>query len=733
MRGTIRWQVLGLLLLSVPAPAQKRQYTMAEAVNGLAGPLAPKGGKSAQWRPGTHLLYYKLADTLKVYNADRFKIDTADVNGFHGQLINARDASLGLKNGATFIGSSRTYYQKDDSLYVTFTQDGEKTPYGQMVKAALPKGAANLQFHPVTGGAAFTEGNNLFYTDLSQPTVSVTTDTDPNIVNGQAVHRNEFGIETGIFFSPKGKYLAYYRMDQTMVKDYPVIDWSEIPAKNTNVKYPMAGDSSHQVTLEVYNITTQQTITLKTGEREKDHYLTCVTWSPDEKYIYIAILNRGQNHLWLNKYSAVTGEKVKTLFEEKSDKYVEPQHPLSFLPGSNTQFIWWSQRDGYMHLWLCDEEKNTIKCLTPGDYVVNELIGFNKRTGEALITSAKEDPREKHGYAVNWKNGKMRRLDTEPGTHTYMASEDGEYLFDVFTSEWIKWIEGAFHGSRIVARWGRVIDVQGKVVKSILDAPDPLQDFERPELQNKSIIAQDGTLLYGKLILPANFDKKKKYPVIVYLYNGPHVQLVKNAFPASGNLWYEYMAQHGYIVWVMDGRGSSNRGLKFEQATFRHLGTVEMEDQLRGVEYLKSLPFVDSTRMGVHGWSFGGFMTTSLMLRHPGVFKVGVAGGPVMDWRMYEIMYGERYMDTPQENPEGYKEAALFDKAKNLKGKLLLIHGTQDATVVWQHSINFLKAAVDQNVQVDYFVYPGYEHNVRGKDRVHLMQKVTDYFDQFLK
>ena len=281
--------------------------------------------------------------------------------------------------------------------------------------------------------------------------------------------------------------------------------------------------------------------------------------------------------------------------------------------------------------------------------------------------------------------------------------------------------------------------VDGKIIKILIDSPNPLAEYDRPTIRPVTLFVKPNaenkqtTLLRGNLILPTHFDSTKKYPVIVYLYNGPHVQLVKNAFPASGNLWYEYLAQHGYIVWVMDGRGSSNRGLKFEQATFRHLGTVEMEDQLRGVEFLKSLSFVDTTRMGVHGWSFGGFMTTSLMLKHPGVFKVGVAGGPVMDWRMYEIMYGERYMDTPEENPEGYKEAALFDKAKNLKGKLLLIHGTQDATVVWQHSVKFLKASVDQGVQVDYFVYPGYEHNVRGKDRVHLMQKVTDYFDQYLK
>ena len=206
-----------------------------------------------------------------------------------------------------------------------------------------------------------------------------------------------------------------------------------------------------------------------------------------------------------------------------------------------------------------------------------------------------------------------------------------------------------------------------------------------------------------------------------------------NRCPASGNLWYDYMAQNGYVVWVMDGRGSSNRGLEFEQAIFRNLGEVEMADQMKGVEFLKSKSFVDGERMGIHGWSYGGFMTTSFMLRQPDVFKAGVAGGPVLDWSMYEVMYGERYMDTPETNPAGYANSLLMDKTQNLKGKLLLIHGTDDPVVVWQHSVNFLRNAVSNGVQVDYFVYPGYEHNVRGKDRVHLMQKITDYFDLWLK
>lgn len=703
--------ISSLLSITIHVSAQHKQYTMAEATNGIANSLAPKGIKAGQWRPGTHQFFYK----------DQFDRSTSyfpvndDSNGTQKDPI--LSVAERYKN-CSWLSKNSFYKYSNDTLYMESLEDKSGSRTSESASWKLPGNAKNLTVFGYSQ-FAYTLENNLYYGINSKDSyVQLTSDSDPDIINGQAVHRNEFGIDKGIFFSPKGNFIAYYRMDQTMVADYPVIDWSVVPAKNTNVKYPMAGGVSHQVTIQVYNIKTRETIALQTGT-PKDHYLTCVTWSPDEKYIYLAILNRGQNHLWLNQYNARTGEKVKTIFEETDPKYVEPQHPLTFLPGSNTQFVWWSQRDGYMHLWLCDLVTNRMKCLTPGRYVVSDLLAINEKQKEILFTSGKEDPREKHGYAVNWKTGTIRRLDTEAGTHNYIASQDGAYLYDVLT------------GSGIPKKT-LIRSISGKIVTVLMESPNPLADYERPKIMEKILKASDGTSLYGRLILPTNFDETKKYPVIVYLYNGPHVQQIKNGFPESGNLWYEYLAQHGYVVWTMDGRGSSNRGQKFEQAVFRKLGTIEMEDQMVGVNFLKTLPYVNAKRMGIHGWSFGGFMTTSFMLRKPDVFKVGVAGGPVMDWKMYEIMYSERYMDTPEENPKGYEDANLLTKTQNLKGKLLLIHGAQDATVVWQHSINFLKKTVDENVQVDYFVYPGYEHNVRGKDRIHLMQKITDYFNQNL-
>jgi dipeptidyl-peptidase-4 len=469
--------------------------------------------------------------------------------------------------------------------------------------------------------------------------------------------------------------------------------------------------------LGIYDIETGKTQFIKT-EGDKEQYLTSIAWTPDNKSVFIGILNRDQNNLDLNLYDVATGNLVKNLFNEKHPKFVHPTTPMMSVSGDD--FIYQTEKSGFNHLYLFNLKNGSLKPITNGDWAVTSVLGVDAKNKEIYFVSTKETPLEKHLYKVNIQNSKITRLDNENGVHSGILSPNFEYIYDSFANA-------------ETPRKVNIINTKNGKIENILNAENPLVKYDKPEVKNVTLTADDGTPLYGKLILPTNFDATKKYPVIVYLYNGPNVQLITNSFPASGNLWYDYMAQNGYVVFSMDGRGSFNRGRDFENATFGKLGTVEMEDQLKGVDYLKSLPFVDANKMGVHGWSFGGFMTTSLMLRHPDVFKVGVAGGPVIDWNMYEIMYTERYMDTPEKNPEGYKTANLLDKVQNLKGKLLMIHGAQDDVVVWQHSINFLKSAVDKGVQVDYFAYPGHPHNVIGKDRVHLMQKITDYFDLYLK
>ncbi|MDQ0066143.1 S9 family peptidase [Chryseobacterium lathyri] len=703
-----------MLVLGSSVIAQTQKFTMAEAVNGLRTNLAVKNISQFSWTSDGKSYIQAVKGGYLITDIKTNKQDTlVSLTQLNRSFS---DTKLKAVPQIKFIGSSSGYFSANDKMFWI-----EKSGNDWRVKttAIVDENASNMKMFGDNQTFAFTVKNNL-YVSKNGKTIAVTNDSDENIINGgAAVHRNEFGIDTGIFPAPNSDAVAFYRMDQTMVADYPVIDWSVTPAVNHNIKYPMAGQKSHEVTLGVYNIKNQSTTFLKI-EGEKDQYLTAVTWSPDSKYIFVGVLNREQNHLKMNQYDAATGNLVKTLFEETSDKYVEPQHPLTFFPNSNTDFIWQSQRTGYNHLFHYSLEKGLVAQITKGDWLVTDILGFNEKKKEIYFTSTKETPLEKHLYKINWTNFKIQRMDDASGVHTGILSSDGTYLYDTYSNAG-------------TPRSVNIINTNTAKSINILTAENTLKNYQRPEIKNVELKADDGTPLYGKIILPTDFDANKKYPVIVYLYNGPHLQLVTNTFPASGNLWYEYMAQNGYIIFTMDGRGSANRGMKFEQAVFRNLGTTEMNDQMKGVDYLKSLPYVDSQRMGIHGWSFGGFMTTSFMLRQPDVFKVGVAGGPVIDWRMYEIMYGERYMDTPQENPQGYATANLLDKVQNLKGKLLMIHGAQDDVVVWQHSIKFIKSAVDSGVQLDYFAYPGHPHNVIGKDRVHLMQKVTDYFDQYLK
>ncbi|MBL7766377.1 MAG: S9 family peptidase [Chitinophagaceae bacterium] len=714
--------LIAAFILTQSLSAQKKNFTMAEAVNGMGTTFKLKSLSQLQWMGSAEYYSYVVSnDTEKVimaYSPETFDAETVtSLEKMNKQLKGIGVSELKAFPAIHWITQTK-FYINHEHKYIFFNTTARDSTQVS-IQNEEPATAENVFFDSGTMRLAYTDQYNLFVKLPGASSEKITSDGSKDMLYGTSVHRDEFGIDHGIFWSPRGNHLAFYRMDQSMVEDYPVVDWSAAPATVKFIKYPFAGRKSHHVTLGVYNIGTKSTVYLKTGE-PADQYLTTVTWSPDEKYIYVSVLNRDQNHLWMNQYDASTGELIKTLFEETSDRYVEPQHQLYFIGDDASQFIWWSQRDGYMHLYLYKQDGTLLKQLTKGPWIVNEILGYNKKSQEIIFTGTMDSPLQKNVYAVQVSTNKMRSLSGTKASHTAQLSADGNYLIDQYTS-------------MSVPKNIEITNVLTGAEKRILTAGNTLENYQTAQVRSVQLYASDSTLLYGKLILPYDFDSTKKYPVVVYLYNGPHLQLNRDAFPASGNLWYDYMTQHGYVMFVMDGRGSSNRGFAFESAVHRQLGTLEMEDQLKGVDYLKSLPYVDSTHMGVHGWSFGGFMTTSLMLRHPGVFTCGVAGGPVLDWSMYEVMYTERYMDTPEQNPEGYKANKLLDKVKGLKSKLLMIHGTDDDVVVWQHSIMMQKKSVDEGVQLDYYVYPGHPHNVRGKDRVHLMQKITDYFDMHLK
>ena len=580
-------------------------------------------------------------------------------------------------------------------------------------------------WNKVSKATAYVENYQLFVVDANGKKHQLTTDGSREIVYGQSVHRNEFGIDKGTFWSPDGQKLAFYRMDQSMVADYPQVDIFPREATYEPDKYPMAGMTSHVVTVGVYDLQTNKTIYLKTPlsleKSEEACYFTNIAWSPDAKSIYMFELNRDQNDCRLVCYDAETGERKAELYRETSDKYVEPMHPIVFLPWDNTTFMMQSQRDGYNHLYLFNNKGEMLRQLTKGPWVVEDVLGFNRKDKSIIIASNEKSAIQRNIYRVDIKTGKRTLLDNGRGSHRGELSESGMYLVDRYTEP-------------DVPRNIDVVSTQTAKTVRLLTAADPWQGYQQPIFESGTIKAADGrTDLYYRMVKPHDFDATKKYPTVVYVYGGPHAHNVEASWHWQSRTWETYMAQKGYIVFILDNRGSENRGRDFEQVTFRQLGQVEMKDQMKGVEYLKSLPYVDAQRMGVHGWSFGGFMTISLMLNYPDVFKVGVAGGPVIDWKWYEIMYGERYMDTPQTNPEGYEKSSLINKAGHLKGKLQIITGYNDPTVVPQHCLSFLDACIKAGTQPDFFAYPGEEHNMRGHASVHLHERITQYFEDYLK
>ena len=584
----------------------------------------------------------------------------------------------------------------------------------------IAEGYKGLEYCGASHTWAALKNDNLYVQTGNGEPVKLTSDGSREIVYGQSVHRNEFGISKGTFFSPDGSKLAFYRMDQSMVADYPQVNTFAREAAYVPDKYPMAGMTSHKVTVGIADVNTGDVKYLDLGD-VTDRYFTNIAWGPDGKTLYLIELNRDQTDAHLDAYDALTGKKIKTLYSEHNDKYCEPLHPIKFLPWDNSKFVYWSQQDGYMHLYVMDVNGNIVKKLTPGNYVVSSMLGFNVKEKSVVYISNQLSPVQMNIFSVDVNSGKCRLLDNGKGVHSASLRRDGAYLLD-------QWSEPD------VPRAYAITNTKtGKSVE-IFRADNPWEGYVTPIFESGTIKAADGvTDLYWRMVKPADFDANKKYPTVVYVYGGPHAHNVDASWHWKSRSWETYMAQKGYIVYILDNRGSENRGLAFEQATFRQLGQVEMQDQMKGVEYLKSLPYVDTDRLGVHGWSFGGFMTISLMTHYPDVFKVGVAGGPVIDWKWYEVMYGERYMDTPQTNPEGYEKVSLINHAKDLKGRLLIITGMNDNTVVPQNCLMFLNKCAEVGTYPDFLAYPGEEHNMRGHKSVHLHEKITRYFEDFLK
>ena len=690
---------------SLSAIAQNRKLSVAESVfYAVQDPSNPMGYRYLFPETLENLRWLKDSDVYLYTKNGKYLILNPK-----GEQVGSMSAEQ--LNGDILLIDKNEIVTKSENTFYRYNGEGKQV----LATIALPKGSENAEYDPQAKVVAYTLNNNLYFANSESDKKAITSFTDTNIVAGKAIHRNEFGINKGIFFSPKGNYVAFYQKDESKVADYPLVDITTTPATLKSIKYPMAGQPSEQAAVGIYDFQNQKVLYLDIDTTD-EHFLTNLAWSPDERYILLAEVNRAQNHFALNRYDAHTGKKVNTIFEERNAKWVEPEKPAVFLPNKADEFLWLSERNGFTNVYHYNTNGKLIKQITNFQWVVQDILGFDAQGKYVFITGTGADPREQHAFKIDLKNSKkITALTPEAGSHNVQLSHSGNYLLDSYSSI-------------TIPQNIDLISTDKGSKQRLFTAKNPLEGIAVGTTEFVTLKADDGTPLYGKLHKPTTLDPNKKYPVLIYVYGGPHAQQVKNEWLADTYLWlHSFVENEQYIVFTLDNRGSENRGFAFESVIHRHLGETEIKDQLKGVEYLKSLPYVDGNRIAVHGWSFGGFMASSLLTRHPDVFTTAVAGGAVTDWKYYEVMYGERYMDTPKENPEGYENSRVSKYLDNLNRPLLFIHGSIDDVVVPQHLMTITRDAIKKNKFIDTFIYPMHAHGVRGSDHIHLTQQIIDY------
>ncbi len=537
---------------------------------------------------------------------------------------------------------------------------------------------------------------------------------------GGVVSRNEFGYRGGSFLSPDGEKVAVYRKDERNVGIFPIFNISLQDGSTVPVRYPMAGTPSEKLGLVVCDTMGGRICELEISDFDSERYLTGVTWSPDSRYLFVQVLDRTQHDMHLNMYRASDGSFVRTILTEHNQDWVEPLDPLYFIKGSYRFIYRTDNRDGYRSLYVCDTTGRLDRlttCSADVSYIAND-------GRYVYYTSAEVSPVENHLFRIRIRGnsfGRPERLTHEEGWHDIDMSPDCTKFIDRYSS---------FNVPGVTV----VKDCEGNVLNRILTALDPLDEYAKCRAELGTVRSADGKFdNYYRLFYPRDYDPSKKYPLIVYVYGGPHSQMVTDSYLGGIRMWEMLMAQKGYFVYVQDNRGTQNRGAAYEKAINRNCGAAESADQMAGINaLLDRIPSIDRDRIGIHGWSYGGFMTLTLVCDNPGFFKTAVAGGPVIDWKWYEVMYGERYMDTPQSNPEGYAGSSLLNKAGNIQGRVLICQGVLDDTVVWEHSLSFIQECINAERPVDYFPYPQEAHNMMGRARVHLYEKITDYFETYL-
>lgn len=580
---------------------------------------------------------------------------------------------------------------------------------------------SNAKFSPLGDKIAYVFENNLYSYDFaSAKTTQMTIDGKKNeIINGATdwVYEEEFSFAPAFFWSPKGNRIAFYRFNEKEVKEFSMDMYGTLYPEKDVFKYPKAGEKNSIVDIFIYDFTDMKVVQADLGT-EKDIYIPRIKWTQNNDVLAVMRLNRLQNKLDVLQVNANNGS-AKTMITETSDSYIDVSDDKWIFLENRAEMLWMSEQDGFNHVYHYGMDGKLIGQITQGAFEVTAVVDVDEQNEKIYFLSTEVSPLERHLYSIGLDGKKKKRITETAGMHEVEFSSAHTYYIDTYST-----ISEPSTSQLVEAKEGKVV----KTLTSNANLKKVLSETNMSKPEFFTFKTSLGDDLNGWMIKPANFDKKKKYPVLMYVYGGPGSQTVENTWGYYNYMWFQMLAQKGYIIVSIDGRGTGGRGAKFKKATYANMGKLEVEDQVEGAKYLKTLSFVDGNRIGIWGWSFGGYMTSLCMTRGGGIFKAGIAVAPVTNWRFYDSIYTERYLKTPQENAQGYDANSPINYAKDLQGKYLLVHGSADDNVHFQNSMEWISALVKANKQFDFMVYPNKNHSIGGgMTRLNLYTKMTNF------
>lgn len=596
--------------------------------------------------------------------------------------------------------------------------------YDRLDESLLPVSESGRQqlssFSPDGTKVAFVRDNNIYITNLADLSEKqITRDGLRNhIINGAPdwVYEEEFGFSRGFHWSPDGTNIAYYRFDESGVREFHMTMFGDLYPEKYEFKYPKAGEDNSLVTIHVYNCESGESISMDTGE-ETDQYIPRIKWTNDSETLSIIRLNRLQNNMDILHASAGDGNS-KLVYSETNKYYISEasDKTITYLPDGKS-FILNSEQSGYFQLYHYNFETGSIKPITAGRYDIDDFLGYDEKSRQLFYTSYEESSIEKHLYSIRIDGNKKKKLSTEAGTNRATFSKNFEYFI-------------LNHSSANSPAHISLHNKQGKLIRVLEDNERmnlTMEEYGFAPTEFITVPTRSGQELNAYIIKPADFDPSKTYPLFMFVYGGPESQKVIDSWDYRGP-WFQMLTQKGYIVACVDNRGTNGRGEAFRKATYLTLGKYETIDQVESAQWFGSQEYIDSERIGIFGWSYGGFMTSLCLTKGKGTFKMGIAVAPVSNWRYYDNIYTERFMRTPAENAAGYDDNSPINFADQLQGKFLLIHGSGDDNVHYQNSMDFVEALVQANKQFEMQFYPNKNHGIRGGNTTfHLYTRMTDF------